>query len=345
MTPQIRIGGPGGAWLSTFVPVGGITLDARWPLGGYQLDASLLLAPTSRPSAIIADAPCDLLVGGLPAFTGYLMEPDWTEGTITAQGLCRAAETTVVLDASGTTTSTPDIAIDAAIARGAWKVTRPASISATAMTSGDTTAEVNYLSVMLDQWATDNGQRWYVDPMGAVRKGTDPTVPEIYILPGATELSWTTERQATRLSGRWQDTAGVLHTTHVGDGSTERRVDLTTRGPLTSTQATSILTAILAESASGSWAGGFGALAVEQMVTPGGLHPTHSQVMRMAARGLMVRLLGHRDPRPGRFSLVTDVVVGQAVWNVDERTITLTPIGSVERDFASIVESLGGQAA
>ena len=345
MTPQVRIGGPGGVWLSTLVPVGGIELDARWPLGAYQLDFKMLLRPGQKPSCVVEDALCDLMVGGRVVFPGRISEVNWDEGTVTVAGLCRDAETVAAFTSGGVTTTIPDTMIDTAISAGDWPVTRPASLSSVAMAAADVTADVNYIAAMLDLWADDNGKRWYVDASSAVRAGVDPTVPEIYVLPGAGQLSWATERQAGKIIGRYQTTSGgVLATVTVGSGRRQRVVDLTTRGPITSGQATSILNSILTQASSGGWSNSL-TVAAEQLVTPGGLRPSLERVWSMAARGLMIRLLGHRDPRPGPLKLTTDVVLGRAVWNVDDREITLTPIGAVERDFSAIVEAAGGTVA
>jgi hypothetical protein len=341
--PQIRVAGVTlGEGLQP--AVSGIEVDMRWPLGGYQLDFDMLLSTRRRPAIIAKGARCDLLIAGRPVFAGRISEVDWSEGKVTATGLCRDAETTAALSAASATTSTPDGAIDAAISRGAWKVTRPASLSNTALASGDETASANYLAALLDLWANDNGKRWYVDAQAAVRASVDPTTPELYLLPGVGELSWATEKQASRVIGRWQDAPGYMHTAFAGSGFDEQIVDLTGRGPITSTQANSIVAQILAQSSSGGWAGGVTASA-QQVTTPGGLTPSLARVVSQVGRGLMMRLLGHRDPRPGRYAMTTDVVIGQAVWNVDDDKIALTPLGSVARDFSSIVESFGGQVA
>ncbi|NUR07705.1 MAG: hypothetical protein HOQ45_11940 [Nocardioidaceae bacterium] len=344
MTPQIHVGNTSGSWLSTVAPVGGIEVDVRWPLGGYQLDFNLLLGPRKRPPVVSEGASAGLFVGGLPTFAGQVSEVDWSEGKITAIGMARVAETIPALTADKLqTSSTPDVLVDTAISLG-WNVTRPASLSSAAMASSDTTESLNMTAAMLDMWAGDNGKRWYVDAASAVRSGVDPTTPEIYVLPGAGELSWSTQKQADKIIGQYADAQRRNRIATVGTGTNVRAVDLTGRGPLTSTQANGILNQILAQSTTGGWVGGL-TLAAGQITMPGGLHPSLGRVARMVSCGLMVRLLGHRDPRPGRFALVTDVVIGQAVWNVDDRTITLTPLGSVARDFAAIVESFGGQVA
>jgi hypothetical protein len=52
----------------------------------------------------------------------------------------------------------------------------------------------------------------------------------------------------------------------------------------------------------------------------------------------MFRKLGQRDPRPGRVPTgYIDFVCGQSVWRPLEDKITLTPIGTVARDVASIL--------
>lgn len=345
MTPQVRIGGTGGTWLSTLVPVIGIEVDTRWPLGGYQLDFKMLLAPGQKPACVTEDALCDLMLGGRVIFPGRITDVDPDEGTVTASGLCRDPETIAAFTAGGLTTTVPDAMIDTAISDGSWPVTRPASLSNVAMAAADETADVNYVAAMLDLWADDNGKRWYVDSDAAVRAGVDPTTPELYVLPGAGRLAWTTERQATKIIGRYQTTTGgVLATATLGSGRRQRVVDLTSRGPLTSGQAASILNSILTQSTSGGWSNSI-TVAAEQLVTPGGLHPSLARVSMMSGRGLMVRMLGHRDPRPGPLSLTTDVVLGATVWNDDDRAITLTPVGTVERDFNAIVESFGGTVA
>lgn len=346
MSPQVRVGGVGGVWLSTIAPVGGIEADVRWPLGAYQLNFNLLLGSRQRPTVVAQGALCDLLVGGLPVFPGRISEVDWSTGGVTVSGICRDAETTAALTAGGLTSTTIDAAIDAAISRGAWNVTRPASISSTAMAVSDETTDLNFLAALLDLWANDNNQRWYVDPFNAVRVGTDPTVPELYLLPGSGELPWATSQQATRIIGRWADanSGSKLTNTAVGSGSVERLVDLTSRGPIDSTTASDILNQILAQSTSGGWRGDI-TVSIDQIITPGGLTPTPSRVASMAGRGVMVRLLGHRDPRPGQFSMVTDVVLEKVIWNNDNQTIALSPQGTVERDFSTIVESFGGTVA
>lgn len=338
MTPEVRVAGTP---LATIAPVGGIELDVRWPLGGYQLDFDLLLSNRVRPSIVVGNAPCVLTVGGIGAFAGTVSDVNWDDGSVTATGLCRAAETIPALNGTLTaTTSTPDTAVDTARTLG-WRVTRPASLSSAPLAATDETNSLNMTAALLDAWSNDNGLNWYVDPQGAVRAAADPTAPEVYVLPGAGELSWSVERQATRIVGTWRNSSGRTQVTVVGSGTVVRSVDLTSRGTLTATQASSILTQILSRSSNGSWTDGI-TVAAEQLTTPGGLHPSLSQVAAMVGRGLMVRLLGHRDPRPGRFALTTDVVIEKAVWSVDDRTITLSPRGTTAGDFAAVVESFGG---
>ena len=129
--------------------------------------------------------------------------------------------------------------------------------------------------------------------------------------------------------------------TIVGSGAIEQIVDLTNNGPLNSTRATNILNSILAKSTAGGWANGL-TLTTSQIL--GSPHP--ADVCLRVGRGLMVRLLGQRDPRPGRVPVgFVDFVVERAEWNVTDGTITLTPRGMVARDFAAILAESGVKEA
>jgi hypothetical protein len=225
------------------------------------------------------------------------------------------------------------------VARLTW--TRPASISATALTDGDETAKLNSVSEMLATYADTSGARLYVDPWRRILKGIDPVAPEVFVIPGAGELSWTTDQQATRIIGRWANSAGVYTNTVVGSGSIERMVDMEDLGPLDATRATTILTNILKRASSGGWTGGL-ALSAGQFIGA----PDLASVAERVGRGLMVRLLGQRDPRPDRPPVnFIDFIVERSEWHVADGTITLTPRGMVASDFASILAEAGVREA
>jgi hypothetical protein len=195
---------------------------------------------------------------------------------------------------------------------------------------------------MLGQYATLNtGSRVYVDALRSVRVGGDPTLAEVFLTPGTGELPWVTEAQATRLAGRWADSSGNLSTAFVGSGPIEKAVDLTPVGPLTSTTATALLNSALTQATAGGWGGG---LTISSYQILGMLHL--GDVFNRAARGLIVRLLGQRDPRPDHLPVNgTEFIVERAEWHVADNVIVLTPRGMVARDFSAVLADLGVQEA
>lgn len=326
--------------------VGDLVISHEWPEAGIggpvSAQFSLLLPPTKRPGWIVKDALAEVKFGpGLPVVAGKLAEPDWSNGTMLINGAAREGSSTACLTAGGLTSSTPDTFVDAAITRGAVTWSRPASISTTPLTDGDTTAKLNSVFDGLAAYANESGSQLYVDPWRQLLKGTDPTVPEVSIIPGAGELFWTTDQQATTIFGRWANAAGTLTTTTVGSGSIERMVDMTPLGPLTSTRANAILASLLAKATGGGWTNGL-TLAATQF----GGQLSLLDVAQRVGRGLMVRLNGMKDPRPDHLAVgFVDFIVERSEWHVADGTITLTPRGMVASDWASLLAEAGVQEA
>lgn len=335
--PEIKVGG---TWLTSIEPSwGDLELTWRWPYGCYQAEWSMLLKPGQRPTAIERDVPVEVYEDGWLIWAGTLPEPDWSASEFVAQGYARQAEGVPALTDTGTT-STPDAAIDYAIGQGWVSWSRPSSISSTPLTAGDETATSNGLNELLDAWSDEAGQRWYVTPDRVVRKASDPTSPSFLIHPDADVLGVASEAVARTLVGEWNDAAGNLQITIVGSGRPIQIVDLIKRGVADSGRATTVLTNMLAKTgALGGWTNGL-TLTRDQITTLGGVHPHLGHVGELVAGGCMIRLLGQADPRG--VEMHTDVVVGEAIWDVEGRTITLNPVGMAARDFPSIVEAAAG---
>jgi hypothetical protein len=133
----------------------------------------------------------------------------------------------------------------------------------------------------------------------------------------------------------------VLATNMVGTGGDELLVDLTPRGGMTSAQATNVLTSILAALSSGGWSGGV-TVSSDQVI--GGHHP--AAIAERVGRGAMFRLLGQRDPRPGRVPVgFVDFIAERAEYNATDGTVTITPRGMVARDLTAILADFNAQAA
>lgn len=342
MIPQVYVAARPVAALA---PVGDLTIRHSWPAAGIGgpvgASFSLLLPAAKRPAWLVKEAPAEVRVGGWPILSGSVAEVDWIGGKIDIDGAALEGGTTACLTAAGNTSSTPETILDAAIARGALTWSRPASISTTALTDGDETAQLNSVTDMLARYADENDARLYVDPSRRLLEGTDPTTPSFIALPGSGELAWASEKQADAVIGRWYSSSGALNNTIVGSGAIEQIVDLTNSGILNTTRATEILKSILRKATAGGWANG---LTLTSADFAG--RPHLAAVADQVGRGMMLRLLGQRDPREGRAPVgFVDVVVESSEWNVSEGTISLDPRGIVARDFASILAEAGVKEA
>lgn len=329
-TPRVYLGNQPlpGLW-------GDLVIRHRWPYGCWEMTWGMVLRPYERPTGIIANAPIGgrLASGGI--WAGNLAEPNWDTGEMTAVGAARQGETTLCL-VGGETSSTPDAVIDAGIARGALGWTRLASISAVPFASGDNTADLNYATALLDADRTAAGQRWGVDARRRVYAAADPTVPSIYIRPGAGVLGVTEEQQAATVFGRYQTLSGALATVAVGAGAPEVGVYLGDHGRIDQARAIAVLTGIRDQLQAGTtWTNGL-TVTADQVTTPGGERLGLDQVVA----GKMARILGLRDVRGA--SAHTDIVIGESDWNVTAGTVEIKPVGLSDRSLPGIVEAAGG---
>lgn len=340
-TLQIRVGG---TWLSSLGGWGDPAVTHEWPLGCTELAWSMLLPALHRPPGIVRGALVDAYIGATSIWSGYLSEPNWSDGEFTATGLFAEAEGALCLTGGGVATATPDTAVDAGISRGALHWVRDTSLSNTVYGDADETDSLNYVKQMLDDWSTEQSKRWAVGPDKRVYAAADPTVPAWYVTPGTGDLGVADDDYVTHVIGRYRNPLGVLATvtasdTSQGAGRREKAVDLRPKGRITSTRAQNLVNGILSKTkARTGWANGV-TVSREQITSPGGVTPHLSQVKA----GQMVRLLGVPDPRGVTSSV--DVVVGRSVWSLADGTVVLSPVDQAATDFASVVAAMGGVAA
>lgn len=346
--PVVRVGN---VQLNAVAPVGELVLTYRFPGGCWEASWTLGLRPGQVPPDLPRDARATITLGGVELFAGDVDEPDWSDGQMLAMGAVRSAETALCLNNSNNTTTTiPNTAIDQAVARGALTFGRHENISAAAYGDEAESAALNTVTALLDAWAEENNTNWTVPANRGIITRPDPTEPLWHIVPDAAELGVASETLAGRVIGLWQGTTGRLSRTAVGSGRPEVPVDLRPLSAITSTRATAILNSILAKTgpAAGSWANTI-EVTREQIMTRGGVHPHLGEVAASVAEGVMVRLLGHPDPRTDDRTYAgrgyTDVIIEEASWNTSEGKLTLTPRGYADRDLASIIESAGGSLA
>lgn len=329
-----------GQWLTGIAPWGELTWshaadggckDASWKM---DLPATYT-SPNLRRNKLV-----EIRFGPQNIWQGILTEPDYDDDwTFTAQGLSALGDGDwLAFDASLNTTSTPDTAIDQAIARGIpW--TRPSSISSAAFGSAtDATDSINYVGDLLDAYADSVGRRWGVDAMGQVYCVADPTSPTWYLTPGSGRFGLADDDYASDLFGRYLTSTGTYATATVGDaaaraslGRREFPVDLTPLGTITALQAQTYLQGLLTKGKSRM--GYTNGLTVNayQLTTPGGTPAS----LPLVTAGDLVRMFGVVNEQ-GQPLPYLDWVIGETSYEAGSDTIGLTPVGLVARTLADV---------
>ncbi|HEY9394535.1 MAG TPA: hypothetical protein VIP58_10350 [Nocardioides sp.] len=336
MTPQVRVGN---TWLSGLGPWGDLEIERRLQGGSYEMTWGMTTKRRHRDlvEGVLASA----WLGPRPIWAGYLKEIDWTSGQFVAEGLCRQGENAVCLTGAGVTTSTPNTAVDNAIAKGWVDWARPASISTTALTEGDTTDRLNSIEELLAAYVVEENKRWLVNPHGLVSvepisTATTPQSGFWDVLLAGDRIGTSAEKLAGTVVARYVDSAsgGVKKTVIVPPTNGDLpvvKVDLTVRGPMTTAKATSISQSIL--DASAAQVGLLGVFELKRNMILG--RPS----LGMVTEGHRLRLRGQHDPSGISASPVCTVDI--ATWNVAEDKLTVTPLGAPQRDLESIIETAG----
>lgn len=299
--------------------------------------ASWSTTPGVTHSALRQGAPVTLLDAGWPVWKGTLTEPG-SDGQLHAIGLWAQGQNVAAIDADGNATSIPDVAIDAAINRGAVSWRRPVSLSTTAViTNNDAPADL-MLADLLDKWAEGVGKRWGVDGRGEVYASGHPASSSWMVVPGFAPLTPADDEFVTALIGEYSTGADTSSTVRVDDplaqqqfGVRERVVDLTDRGIIDSAAATTILQAMLDAGASRmGWA-----QAIE--VAPGQLTTLGGTPGMSVTPGEGVKIVGAYDPSwtavPDNY---TDITADKVTRRADG-TVLIEPAGLVARTLASVL--------
>ena len=286
----------------------------------------------------------EIFEGPVRRWVGTLSEPDRESWTLNAQGLARAADHCLCLDAAGgATTSVPNTAIDRGITDGILPWTRPASISSVAFSNASTTDGLNYLTPLLDGFADEEGKRWGVGADGAVRMTADPTTPTYQTTPGVARLSLADDEYATHLVGRRMVTS-TTYQSHFRDdtdaadrwGVREFGVDLTGLGIITNLRAAAILEGMLAKGKARTGYTNRLEMDRTQLLTAGGV-PAH---LAAVTAGQMLRLNGFFDEgRSLAGKTYVDIVIGETDYVDGEDVITLAPVGLVDRSLQDVLSA------
>jgi hypothetical protein len=334
----------------------GQVTDLRWSHGiprgcltaSWTLDLPAGVTPVGlHPGRLVSiyDGPIRVWVGTLDdAEQGH----PWQ---ISASGIAALGDRYVAVDVSGIPTIDPNVAIDQAISRGLpW--TRPATLPTPTITQ----SAPGSIGQLLDDVQTASGQRWQVNANAQVSITADPTTPDYLLVnvstPGGRTIA---ENYATKVFARYLSSGSTPPTPAIvtvatqtpngsgPKGTYEVIADITDRGPINTTVAVNILAGAL--TLQGPRAAFTGQIPVQpgSLLTPGGVPVRLSTV----TAGQLIRCIGDEpDPAYGElnFSTVIDVLISESDYDATEDLLTLTPIGFVPRDFASVLEDSLGKA-
>lgn len=337
----------GGIWLSGVTPFGNLEWIHRWPGGCFEATWSISNLGTpgrTLPRFLRRGQLVEVFAGSRVWMgTSGIAQPTEDGWSMTAAGLAALGEEYDALTAAGASTSTPDVAIDAAIARGLpWK--RRQSFSAVPFVDGDTTDGLNKLSALLDAWSDEAGVFWGVDADGYVFHAPLPTSPT-WLLPPQLEMPGSDDAEyADELHVRYiRSTDGTYQTAFVHDlkahdafGHAEAPVDLTELGPITTARATALGNGIMAKGrARLGWTD-----SVEpgpyDLTTLGGVSADPRHVHPMG--GVVVRKFGAMDPTSSTPKTL-DVVLGETRYSDAERRLVLSPMDKATSTLTEAIEA------
>lgn len=330
-----------GVWLGQIAPFGEVT----WSHGEHGcLEAGFSVAlPRGRQHPLLVGRPLvELMNGPKVMWSGLMAEPDWAEGRFTAGGLYKEAEHIEALDGVLAPTSTSSTAVDQAIARAGWQVTRGAGVPTTAYS---TTPDARKVGGLLDPVADELGQWWHVRADRVVRFTSAPTTPTWHLAPGLVTRGSADDDYASAIivkyfnSGAGGAAAQVIRTDAEAIARFGRReyvLDATTLGSISTARANGLGDGILAKGrARLGWTSTI-ELSYGQVTNPGGVAASLSlieshQMLRIPMAYDDVAFLGGRT--------YIDAVIGEVQLAAASRRVSISPLGSVAEKFDQVVQA------
>lgn len=325
MSIWLRIGGYPATEIAAHTPPTWET----WADGGTgSISWAFALTARSQHQALRTRVLVEVMCGPLPLARGVMTDPDRSTGEFVAYGLASDGKNFPALDAGGSTTRDVGVAINTARDMG-WMVTNPVPVTGTA--AGEAVGNPVSVAQLLDDYATQTGQRWGVDHFGRVFMRPEPTTPSWLAAPDAAAFGTTSEGRATRLLGRYLDsgTSGYL-TASAGSGAPVEVVDLTDRGAMTNVAATAVLQGALnRDNSQTAWTNGV-TLTPDQLQTVGGT-PAFLPSVRA---GQLMRSFGLSY---GSQSLALDTVIGKTKYTAGDQSIYVEPVNTAARSFTDVL--------
>jgi hypothetical protein len=349
--------------LDSLGDVAGLTFSNATPGGDTACSLSLSVPVGANPPGLGTGRILTTYDGPCPVWSGLLADPQrGAPWKISAQGLSSLANNYLALDATGNLTRDPNVAIDAAIARGLpWTRNTTLTLPTPSVVVNDA-----YLGSLLDAITLAAGLHWQVDSYGAVTMVAQPTTPTWVLTSTNTPGGRTLDNSATDVYVRYLPAVSVALP---GGGSTivagpptstpapsnppttaprpygrkEAVYDSTPGGPVTLSAAQGFGNGALAKiQPPASFSGAVTVLPGDQ-ITLGG-QPVRLSTVRA---GTVVKMVGIQpDPVYGEqtFSTSVQIVIGQWDYAATTGVATLTPLGGAKRDFASLLQSLASNA-
>ena len=283
---------------------------------------------------------------------GVLADPDYDTGIFTCNGPARVLEKLQAIDGSGDPTDDPEVALEAAIARGVlvldgWD-NLPAPFPASTARS---------IKQLLDDCTLAESKRWGIDINNRlITRTTEATpTPRWAITPDVARPGLADDDYATAIQLRYVSELGGVpavpsqYATAIATapiaaarfGPVEVPVDATSLGLLTETQAENRAQGILNTGrARLSFTAGYD-LAPVQLTTIGGAPAFLPYVM---ADGSAARHHGVFDDRGAAvLDLAADFVIGETVHTNDATTLRITPVDTAARSFGANLEKIGSR--
>ena len=339
MATSLRING---RWAAEIAGWGGLAWKTKLPGGVDEITWSMDTDVSYRHPALRSGVLVELFDGPERIGAGRLTEPDIAAGTFTATGLYRAEYGhALALDSSGAPTTTPNTAIDEALARGASTIKRAANFSSFAFT-----AEANNSNKILDllnAFSDSTGSWPVVDGWGYITNFVPPTTPDLVLAPGSVDLGVAEDDYASDLYGTRLTSGGTFVVEHRGDadaraayGRREEAVDLTSLGVITEAKAEAILDGLLAKGAARP------AFTKAITVADGMLLNVNGAPVDLSTvtAGQVVRSSGLYDDVADLGQSHLDWVIGETAYEAGSGVISLSPLGLSPRDLATVLATL-----
>jgi hypothetical protein len=344
--------GTGNYPLESIASVSGIRYASTWPGGCTTFSCGLSLGPRDTPAGGLLGKLLVVKLAGASVWSGTLDDPQRGVGwQINATGTASEAASTQSLDGSGLPTFSVNTAATQGISRGALPWVGIDSLAPADPTSG-TPMVGQTIADVLNLGTASTGKRWGVFADRLLTGYVDPTgVPDYLVLTGSSPGGRSLDYLATHIYAFYIDNAAsiaagrdtlasvvaaVPTTFPARFGRIERTIDISDLGRLTSAQAGVYASAVAANVQPRASFSGSITIPQGQVLAPNGL-PLNNATLRA---GKVIRFIGQQpDPNSGEAGKThaIDLLLAGVEYDDASQTVTLSPMGTVQRDLASTI--------